>query len=111
MKKSSSMRWMVVVAFVVIGAIGFRVASLVAEENVYIARGVLGCVVIYFILRGDYFEKGNEPVEVVFASYKSIKYFALAFAMSTVFYWGLSEILRLIFFIIRNISPIGGGGG
>ncbi len=93
---------------ILIGVIGLRVATLVSQINVYISRGVLGFATIYFLFREIALANKGEPIDVVYTFPKNVKYVLMFFGSYLIFFWGLNEVLELLFFIIRYLRSSGG---
>jgi len=108
-KKPFYIRWIGFFFLVAVVAISFKVASFISGENIYIARGALGIAVIYFVLREANFTGGNQPLEVIYNFPKNLRFFAWAFGISIIFYWGFNEILQLLFWTIRTIASFPNG--
>ena len=107
-KKAPPIKWILFAFLILIGAIGFGTASFIFKANLYVARGALGFAVIYLLSREIDFRNNGESIEILGKFPKNIKYILLVFGLSLVFYWGLNEVLELIFFVIRSLSSSGG---
>ncbi len=101
-KKSLFMKWIMLAFVLVIGVIGFGVASFISKTNIYIARGALGCAFIYLLSREVDFRFKDKPFEVLYNFPKNIGYFVWAFGLSLFLYWGLYEITPLVVFVLRS---------
>ena len=95
-------KWITIVLVIAIGATGYRVAAFVSMANMYVARGVLGCVFIYFLSREvDFLFKGRSFEDL--SNYpQASRYLVWVFGLFFLFYLGLHEVLQLIIFVIRS---------
>lgn len=107
-KKLPFTKWITIALVIVIGAIGFGVASFISVTNIYVARGALGCVFIYLLSREVDFKFKDEPIEYLFNS-PHIRDYAWIFVLSLFFYWGLNEFIQLVLYIIRSFVLAGRG--
>jgi hypothetical protein len=108
-KKPAVNKFRLVALLILIGVIGFSIASFITRINIYVARGALGCAVIYLLSREVDFTMKDAPIDVLYYFPDNVKYLVWLFGLSVIFYWGISEILQLFFFVIRNLTSTGIG--
>ena len=88
--------------------IGFYIAYNISSANIYVARGILGCVAMYLIFREVDASFNDGSFEIFYDFPRNVKVFAWVLGISTIFSWGLNEALQLIFYVIRSFSSSGG---
>ena len=102
-KKSALERLGLVVLLATIGATGIGIASFISTTNIYVARGILGCAVIYLLYREVHFTMKNEPVDALYGFLRNVRHLVWSLGLVLVLSLGWNEVLQLLFFIIRSL--------
>lgn len=103
-KKVPLAKWIIRVLAVGIGVIGFGVASFITSKNIYLARGALGCAVIYLLSRETDFLFRHQSFEDLYNLPQTVRYLVWTFGLLFVFYLGLHEVIQLFLFVARTFT-------
>jgi hypothetical protein len=96
------MRYIVIALLIVIGILGFNIASVIIHDYAPIARGILGFATIYLAFQEASSSRSKNPLDSLFSFPKNIRYFIYAFIFSLIFYWALQQIYEMIVFTLNR---------
>jgi hypothetical protein len=80
---------------VAFGFLGVHVASLTIDRYDIVVRGILGMVIVYYILREASSSNDREGFNRLLVFPQNIKYFVIAFLYAMVSYWALSQVVDM----------------